>query len=419
MNKIYFKHKETIHNFFWRSLQIFGKQGITFLIFILCAKLLSPYEFGIYNYVLAVIFFLIIFGDFGISAATSKYVAQYNVTDKDKLKSVLFNSFLVIFILTFLVSIFVFLFGEFFLKEKYLYVIYTLPLLFLAPITSLYDGIYRGLKRFRQLSIISLIAGLISISFVYILIRHYGLIGALISQNLFYFVLFIILALGYKSYNIKFDKKVIKDIFNYSFILGIASVGYILYTRIDILLLGYFDYINEVAYYSFISRVFVFISVPFTILGQIISPNITKYAALYKFKVIKEKFRRLFFISMLLSIICSLSLYILLPVIISHYFPNYLTREFTIMFKIMIWSLPLVIISAVLSQAFIVASGKAKYALLTIPFGLINLIMGYILISNIGFLGVIYASLISSFLIKTITYLLLYKDLLNTANKES
>jgi len=92
----YFQHKETINDFIWRSLQVFGKQGITFLIFILCAKLLTPYDFGIYNYVLAIIFFLIIFGDFGISTATSKYVAEYNVTDKQKLKFILFNSLIII-----------------------------------------------------------------------------------------------------------------------------------------------------------------------------------------------------------------------------------------------------------------------------------------------------------------------------------
>ena len=68
----YNQHKETIHNFIWRSLQIFGKQGIVFLIFILCAKMLIPYDFGIYNYVLAIVFLLIMFGDFGISTATSK-----------------------------------------------------------------------------------------------------------------------------------------------------------------------------------------------------------------------------------------------------------------------------------------------------------------------------------------------------------
>src|SRR3989344_5375397 len=92
----YLEHKETIHNFIWRSLQIFGKQGITFFIFIICAKLLTSNEFGVYNYILAAIFFLIIFGDFGISAATSKYVAEYSVTDKDKLRYILFNSLIII-----------------------------------------------------------------------------------------------------------------------------------------------------------------------------------------------------------------------------------------------------------------------------------------------------------------------------------
>src|SRR3990167_8446862 len=126
----YRNNKETIYNFVWRSLQIFGKQGITLLIFILCAKLLSPYDFGIYNYVLAIIFFLIIFGDFGISTATSKYVAEYNVTDKNKLKSVLFNSGIIIFGLTVLITILTLVVGPWYLKEKYIYVLYLLPLIF-------------------------------------------------------------------------------------------------------------------------------------------------------------------------------------------------------------------------------------------------------------------------------------------------
>src|SRR3990167_1032932 len=126
----YHQHKETIHNLIWRALQVFGKQGITFLIFISCAKLLSPYEFGIYNYALAIIFFLIIFGDFGISTATSKYVAEYNVTNKEKLKSVLFNSGIIILGLTVLITILTLVVGPWYLKEKYIYVLYLLPLIF-------------------------------------------------------------------------------------------------------------------------------------------------------------------------------------------------------------------------------------------------------------------------------------------------
>ena len=91
------RHKGTAINFLWRAIQIVGQQGITFLIFILCAKNLSTYEFGIYNYILAIVLFLVMFSDFGISTATSRYVAEYSVTDKDKLRAVLFNSMTMVF----------------------------------------------------------------------------------------------------------------------------------------------------------------------------------------------------------------------------------------------------------------------------------------------------------------------------------
>src|SRR3989338_8028547 len=112
IKRLYNNHKETVQNFIWRAIQIFGKQGITFLIFILSAKLLIPYEFGVYNYALAIIFFLIMFGDFGISTATAKYVAEYNITNKEKLKSVLFNSGIMILGLTILITILALIFGE-------------------------------------------------------------------------------------------------------------------------------------------------------------------------------------------------------------------------------------------------------------------------------------------------------------------
>ena len=169
---IFNDHRETILNVFWRSLQLVVKDGVSFVIFILVAKLLSPYEFGVYNYVLAVIFFLILFGDFGISVAASKYVAEYQATNPEKLKYVLFNAGLVILALTLLVSAGTLLLGPYFLKDRYLYVLYILPMIFLAPMTSLYDGIYRGLKKFRQLALLSTGVSLISLGFIYILIGN-------------------------------------------------------------------------------------------------------------------------------------------------------------------------------------------------------------------------------------------------------
>jgi hypothetical protein len=72
--------------------------------------------FGIYNYALAIIFFLIMFGDFGISTATSKYVAEYNATNKNKLKAVLFNSGIIILGLTIIITILTLIIGPSYLK---------------------------------------------------------------------------------------------------------------------------------------------------------------------------------------------------------------------------------------------------------------------------------------------------------------
>src|SRR4030042_5114106 len=199
LNRLYFRYKKVIQNFFWRFLQIAGRQGIIFLIFILSAKFLEPEEFGKLNYVFAIIFFLTTFSDFGISAATSKYTTEYSVVDKKKFKPLLLSSLSLIATLSLLVGVFTVLFGKSLFKEYYIYILYFLPLIFLVPAISLLDGIYRGLKKFKFLSSISLTIGVVSIGFVYFLVRNYRLIGAIISQNLFYFVLFIALFIFYKE----------------------------------------------------------------------------------------------------------------------------------------------------------------------------------------------------------------------------
>jgi len=395
----YIQHKETIHNFTWRSLQIFGKQGITFLIFVLCAKLLIPYDFGIYNYALAIIFFLIMFGDFGISTATSKYVAEYNLTDKEKLKSVLFNSGIIILIITILITILTLIFGPLYLKDKYLYVLYLLPLIFLAPMTSLYDGIYRGLKKFKSLAIISLIIGLISVFFVYFLIKQYGLIGALVSQNLFYLILLLGLGLGYRDFNFKLNKQVINEIGKYSFIYGLAIVGNYLFIRFGILILGHYNYIEEIATYELINRIFMILLLPFTLLGQVVAPNFAVLSAKKEYEKIKEKSIKYTIIFLLTGIILGLLFYFLIPYIFKLFFSNYFAKDYfgitfllcTIIYVTNVWA-------ATFDAGILIPTGHAGLMAKTyLILGILGVILSLILVNYIGFLGVVLSFVISSF----------------------
>jgi O-antigen/teichoic acid export membrane protein len=396
IKKKYNQHKETIHNFGWRSLQIFGKQGITFLIFILAAKMLSPHLFGIYNYVLAIIFFLIMFGDFGISTATSKYVAEYNVTDKDKLKAVLFNSGIIIFGLTLIITLLTLLFGKFYLGDKYLYVLYLLPLLFLSPMTSLYDGIYRGLKKFKQLAITSTIVGLLSLSFVYILIEQYGLIGALVAQNLFYFILFLALAFGYRELHFKINLGVMREIGNYAFIYGIAVIGYYLFARIDILILGHFGHINEIAIYELINKLFMILIIPFAIIGQVVAPNFSRDYKLRRYKTIYSKLKKYTLFFIVIAVLLSVLLYFIFPPLIKIFFVDYYGHIFNKIFPLVLIIFMIHVSASTVDHGIIIPTGYAKLmSCLYLILGTFNLILSLILLNIFGFIGVIYSTLIS------------------------
>jgi len=397
--KNYNKSKETIHNFMWQSLKIFGTQGVTFLIFIIAAKLLNQYEFGVYNYILAIVLFLTIFGDFGISKATTKYVAEYNAIDKEKLRAVLFNSGIIILGFTIFVAIALLIFGKLYLKENYIYAVYLLPLLFLAPIASLYDGIYGGLKRFKQLAAISAISGILAVSFSYILVLNYGLIGALIAQILFYSVLVFLLALGYREFHLKINKSVIIEIGKYSLFFGLANLGYFLYTRVDIMVLGYFGYIKEIGYYEIVNKVFMLLLLPVTILGTVVAPNSTKDFVLGKFEHIKKKMISESLLLGCIGLLIALCGFFVFPLIFKAFLQEYDSLLLIKLLNILLVLIPLRFFSSYISMAYIAPLGYIKIITkYLIIFGVINLILNLILINIIGFIGVIYATLISQIL---------------------
>ncbi len=105
------KNKEFSKFFVWRLVQVLGKQGTSAVMFFIATFFLAKEDMGIYNYVFSALSLLVIFSDFGISTATSKYITQYNTVDKEKVNRVLFNSGLIIFGISILVSLITLLLG--------------------------------------------------------------------------------------------------------------------------------------------------------------------------------------------------------------------------------------------------------------------------------------------------------------------
>jgi O-antigen/teichoic acid export membrane protein len=265
---LYNKHRETIHNFFWRSLQIFSKHGVAFLIFFIAAKLLRPEDFGLLNYLRAVVALLIIFCDFGLSQAVSKFAAEYQTLQSEKLNRLLFSVLTLIVAIATLISIVIISIGGRIFKENYRYIVLLLPYLFLMPLTSVIDGLYRGLKQFKKLALISSIVGAFSLFICYVLINRFYLVGAILAQNTMPLLLVLSLYAFQKKFRFEFDKSVLGDVFKYALVLGIGVLAYFFYTRVDILILKQFGFLVEIGYYGIVNNIFLMLFVPFAILGQ-------------------------------------------------------------------------------------------------------------------------------------------------------
>ena len=419
IKKLFTTHKETINNFTWRALQIFGKQGITFLIFVISAKLLNPYDFGIYNYILTIVYTLIVFGDFGISAATSKYVAEYNAIDKNKIQTLISNSLIIIVCVGILISLLIIFVGGYILKDKFIYILYALPMIFLSPISSLYDGVFRGLKRFKELAILSLVVSIISIIFVVILVTNNGIYGALISQNLFYLTMVLVLMISYGKLKSKFNPNIIKFILRYSIIIGISSVAYLLYSRIDILVLGYYGYIKEIGYYELTNRLFTLLMLPFLMFAQVIAPNITSYYSRKDYKTVRIKFKKYIYYSAISSIIVVIGSYVIYPFLIKTFFNGYYVNEFIVMMNIL---LPLFVLKVlgggIITQGFTTPTGHAslnmKILLITGP---LNLVLDLIFINLYGYIGIIYATFVVWLMSSSLLIYIYYYKYLNKNDK--
>lgn len=388
-------NKEFSRNFIWRCVQTFGKQGASFILFIIATYLLSKENMGIYNYVFSALYLLTIFADFGISTATSKYVAEYNVIDKDKLKKVLFNTSFVVFVISIVVTVLTIIFGERWFGEYNKYLVYILPLVFLAPLTSLYDGIYRGLKRFKELAIISLIAGGISLVIAYFGTQILGLTGALLTQDAMYLIYAIILAIRYREWVPKLDKKIISDIGKYSLAFGVATLGYYLFSKVNILIMGKYGLLEEIATYELLNKIFTFYILPFTILGQVLSPYITEAFTLKKYSNVKNIFLKALLYLGLLSLVFVPVTYFGTKLAISVLVPQYDTALLAMILLPVTITYAKNVFGAPINSGIIVSTGHAGImTVLNIVAGGINVLLSIWAIRQYGFMGVIWVTLI-------------------------
>lgn len=413
----YKNNAEFVNNLVWRTLQVFGKQGASFLIYLIGTIFISRSDMGVYNYIMGLVGLLVMFVDLGISTSTSKYIAEYSVNNKERINTVVSNALLMVIAFAVVVSIITaLLWGSMIdetVKNSVTLLFLVIPIIFLSPVTSVFDGAFRGLLRFKELSIIALSVGFLTVVVSIPLTMFYGLIGAIISQILLYLIFAIVLIVKYGTFDLTYSKKIASTVMLYAFNFGIASIGYYLFSRITVVFVGYFGYFDELATYELLNRGFIIAILPFTIVGQVLSPYITTLYTKGDVVAIRKKyFAILKYVFPVTFFLLALSI-LVLPILIEILFPSYYDDLLISIVVPVALTYSIMAISGPINAGFIVATGHAHLmTILNIVTGIITTVATYFVIKNYGFLAAIYLNLISqfvAFLILQYSYLRILK----------
>ena len=397
--------QRNLSSFLWRLTQILFKQGTTAVMFFIATYLLTKEDMGIYVYVSSVLLLLALLTDFGISTSTSRYVTLYNNQGKQKIQKVFFNSALVIFLVSLLVISSIILFRNTLFPQYSNYLIYALPMVLIYPMTSLMDGIYRGLKKFKKLGILTILNSPVGILASYLLVTNFGIVGAIIAPLTYFTSYLIILLISYRGYQFKLDKKILKDITTYAIYFGIAALGHYLFSKVNILIMGGQNLLEEIAVYELLNKINTELLLPFIVMGHVLAPTVVEDFSKKRFKNIQNQFKKILLYTLLFGIIFIPLSLVISTGIINLLFPIYsgnilqsIIIPVTLTFAIVI---PVVVINA----GMITSTGHAKLmAIQNIISGAINVILNIIVVRRYGYVAVVWVT----FTVQLISNIVLY-----------
>lgn len=253
-----FKNK-LIKETFWG----FAAKGISFILLmalnVYLARVLGVEEFGIWSFLFSIISAIFLISNFGINAS-GKYIAQYNGTEE--LKNVLNNSFKFRLLLSSFFALFIFIFSgtisdlvghpEFEILFQY-----SAPLVFSMGFLEYLKTAFMGLHRIKYNFIVNVLEFCFKFVFVIVLFQFSSSIISIV--NAFSLASFLAVLIGLALLYFKFYIKLceskrnitsISDIFNYGIPLFFTSLGSVIATEIDTIMLGLYSTNYEIGIYA-------------------------------------------------------------------------------------------------------------------------------------------------------------------------
>lgn len=253
-----FKNK-LIKETFWG----FAAKGISFILLmtlnVYLARILGVEDFGIWSFLFSIISAIFLISNFGINSS-GKFIAQYNNTEE--LKNVLNNSlkFRLLLSSIFALSIFIFsktisdLVGH---PEFEILFQYSAPLVFSMGFLEYLKTAFMGLHRIKYNFIVSVLE--FGFKFIFVIVLFQFSSGLISIVNAFSLASFLAVLIGLGLLYFKFYIKTsgskknitsISDIFKYGIPLFFTSLGSVIATEIDTIMLGLYSTNYEVGIYA-------------------------------------------------------------------------------------------------------------------------------------------------------------------------
>ncbi len=387
-------------NIFWLSADKLSKILIGVTVVVAVARYMEPSGFGVFSYAQAIVAIFLLVSTLGFDTVVVRDLIKYRKSEGEILGSALFIRFCASVVIYLTLCLFIYNFrsesdlllwsvlilginviGQPFKVFSYWFEA-RLKLKYVVWITNTNLIVFSALKIF-----------VIYLDFGFYLIVWLTMLELLLS-NLFIYLAYIYISKDTISLSIKTNR--IKELLRDSWPLIISSAVWVLYTRVDQLMVGRVLGEEAVGIYSAAVKISDIVSYLPSVIVVSLIPKILPYKKSNP-QGYEEMFQGLY--NLVLSLLIPIALFLSLfsEVIIKAIFGEIYLQSADVL-RVNAW-MSIFFGMAVISGRYLLNENKQRLSMIRHIFGLVvNVVLNYFLIKLYGMIGAAYASLISLFL---------------------
>ena len=374
------------------------------------SRILGKEGVGVYSYTLSIVQYFVILGTLGISMYGNRQIA-YVRDDKEKMSKTFWSIISLNFISTGIAFIiFIVLFGT----DKIYSSIYLIQSINIIAAMIDISWLYMGLEDFKKTVTRNLVVKIIGVICIFIFVKDYTDIYLYTFINAMMVLIGNLVMWIYIPKTVLISRISIQDIKLHllpSIQLFLPQVAIQIYSVLDKTMLGKLSNVSQVGIYEQSQKIIRMTLGLVTSLGLVMLPRMSNLYSIGD----KEQMKVYLNKSLNLVAYASIPMSIGLASISLEFVPWFFGDEFYFVSYIMILLSPILVfiaIGTVLGNQYLLPSNRIKEFTLAVSMGSVfNIVLNFLLIPKYKALGAAISTLISEFLVMSIQYFMVRKDI--------